>query len=115
MNLEYSRAQGRKKLKTRKVRSVVERLDGTPFMLEVFINKNFYANAFMDSRCLCYSAFNRSFVKHHKLPRYPIETRELKLAKKDPHRRKINEITCVKIDLDGRVEIIWGYDIKDLA
>lgn len=85
MNLEHSRAQGRKKLMTKKVTSVVERLVGTPFMLEVLVNKNFYADALMDSGCLCYSAFNRSFVKLHKLPRYSIESKELKLAKKDPH------------------------------
>lgn len=69
----------------------------------------------MDSGCLCYSAFNLSFVKRHKLPRIPIPPRQLKLAKKDSKRRAITETTSVEIDIDGRCELLTGYIIDDLA
>ncbi|KAI0999337.1 hypothetical protein K3495_g8857 [Podosphaera aphanis] len=88
---------------------------GSPFTIEVLLNKCFYTDAFMDSGCLCYSAFNLSFVKRHNLPQLPIESRELKLAKNDTQRRAINNITCVDMDIDGKYKRIWGYVIEDLA
>ena len=94
---------------------VVRKLDGSPFIIEVLINKSFYANTFMHSGCLCYSAFNKSFVKRHKLPRIPIECRGLQLAKNDLQRQVINEITFIDMDIDGRTEKVWGYIIKNLA
>ncbi|KAI1003413.1 hypothetical protein K3495_g4792 [Podosphaera aphanis] len=78
------------------------------------LNKSFYVHTLIDTGCLCYSTFNQSFVKRHKLPQIPIETRKLKLAKKDSQRRVINKLTCVETDIDGRLEKIWGYVIEDL-
>lgn len=58
---------------------------------------------------------NLSIVKFHKLPQIPIEKRELKLAKKDPKHRIISRITYVNIDIDGRVQKVWGYVIQGPA
>ncbi|KAI0996566.1 hypothetical protein K3495_g11617 [Podosphaera aphanis] len=69
----------------------------------------------MDTGCLCYAAFNHSFVKRHKLPQLSIKTRELRLAKKDSQRRVINKLTYVDTDIDGRREKIYGYVIEDLS
>ena len=115
MNPERSRTQGNTKFIAKKVDMIVKKLDGSPILLDVLLNKSFYVDALLDTGCLCYAAFNHSFVKRNKLPQIPIHTRELRLAKKDPHRRVINRITCVDIDIDGRLEKVYGYVIEDLA
>lgn len=69
----------------------------------------------MDSGCLCYSAFNNTFVKRHNLPRIPIESRELKLAKNDVQQRAISNITWIDMDIDGRTERVWGYIVDSSA
>ena len=102
-------------MKAKSLSNVVQKLDGSPFLIEVLINKCFYTNAFMDSGCLCYSAFNKSFVKRHTLPQIPIESRELRLAKNDDKQPLINELTYVDMDIDGRNERGWGYVIQDLT
>ena len=112
MNPVQSRAQGKCKLTNV---NGIKKLDGSPFLIEILLNKSFYSDALLDSGCLCYSAFNLSFVKRHKLPRLPIQARELKLAKKDSQGQAITEITCVDIDIDGKHERIRGYIIEDLA
>ncbi|KAI0996391.1 hypothetical protein K3495_g11789 [Podosphaera aphanis] len=63
----------------------------------------------------CHVFQPRSFVKHHKLPQIPIETRELKLAKNEDKQPVINEVTYVDMDIDGRNERLWGYVIQGLA
>ena len=115
MNPEQSRAQGSRKPLANEISKVVNKMDGSPFLLDVVLNKSFYTDALMDSGCLCYSAFNLSFVKRHKLPRIPIKPRELKLAKKDSQQQSIKELTFVDVDIDGRHEKIWGYVIDKLA
>ena len=114
INPGQSRAQGLSKIVDCYIKNV-KRLDGSPFILEILINKSFYVNNFMDSGCLCYSAFNNSFVKRHNLPQIPIKSRGLKLAKSDVQQRAIYEITCVDMDIDGRNDKVWGYIIENLS
>ena len=89
------RAKRRNKLVDgREVRGVLKRMDTTPFMIDVLANSNFYIEAFMDSGCLCFSAFSSQLVHNRRLPRIGIEARLLKLAEKDGDndRRKISHI-----------------------
>jgi hypothetical protein len=83
--------------------------------MDTVVNSSFYLKALFDTGCLCFSAFSDNLVKQKKLPRIPIERRDLKLAKNDEKERSINFITKVEIDIDGRKETIYGYVIKDLA
>ena len=115
MNPVQSRAQGDRSFLMRQIKQIVNKLDGPPFLIDVLINKSFYTDTLIDTGCLCYSAFNRAFVKRHKLPQIPIKPKELKLAKEDPQQRVIHEITYADIDIDGKLETIWGYVINDLA
>ncbi|CCE31540.1 uncharacterized protein CPUR_05394 [Claviceps purpurea 20.1] len=59
-------------------------------------------------------AISDSLVKRHHLPRIPVESRELKLAKDDNHSHPIDSITYLDLDINGRRERIFGYVIKDL-
>lgn len=79
------------------------------------LNKSFYTDTLIDSGCLYYSAFNRSFLKRHRLSQISNKTRELRLAERDSQRRSINELTCVDIDIDGRYERVWGHVINNKA
>ncbi|KAI1007186.1 hypothetical protein K3495_g1032 [Podosphaera aphanis] len=49
------------------------------------------------------------------LPQIPIETRELRLAKKDDKQPFINQVTYVDMNIDGKNERVWEYVIQDLA
>lgn len=88
----------------------MERMDTTPFMIDVLVNSSFYIEAFMDSGCLCFSAFSTQLVHNRNLPRIEIEARFLKLAESDSEdqRRKITHITYADVDVDGRRERVWG-------
>lgn len=99
----------------KKVEKALEQMDTTPFMIDVLVNSSFYVDAFVDSGCLCFSAFSAQLVHDRKLPRIPIETRQLKLAENDDQERKISYVTSVDVDIDGRKETIYGYVVKDLA
>ncbi|CCE31947.1 uncharacterized protein CPUR_05804 [Claviceps purpurea 20.1] len=71
-------------------------------------------SALFDTGCLPYTAISDSLVKRHHLPRIPVESRELKLAKDDNHSHPIDSITYFNLDINGRRERIFGYVIKDL-
>lgn len=90
-------------------------MDSKPFLIDTLIDSSFYLKALLDTGCLCFSAFSDDLVKKKKLPRIPIERRDLKLAENDDKERSIDFITRVEIDIDGRKENIYGYVIKDLA
>jgi hypothetical protein len=90
-------------------------MDSTPFLIDTLMNSTCYVDAFMDNGCLSYSAFSKNLVRQKKLPRIPVDPRELKLAKDDDRKWSINEVTFADLDFDGRKERVWGYIIKDLA
>ncbi|CCE29272.1 uncharacterized protein CPUR_02965 [Claviceps purpurea 20.1] len=71
-------------------------------------------DSLFDTGCLPYTAISDSLVKRHHLPRIPVESRELKLAKDDDHSHPIDSITYLNLDINGRRERIFGYVIKDL-
>ena len=58
-------------------------MDISPFIIDILANSNFYIEAFIDSGCLCFSAFSSQLVHNCKLPRISIEPQLLKLAEKD--------------------------------
>ncbi|KAI1006047.1 hypothetical protein K3495_g2170 [Podosphaera aphanis] len=89
-------------------------MDNRPFLIEAFINDLFFVPALFDSGCLPYAAFSEDIAKKYKLPRIPIEKRELKLAKEDVNPYKISHVTYVTLDIQGRRERLWGYLIRDL-
>lgn len=98
-----------------KVEQVLENMDTSPFVIDVLVNCSSYVNAFVDSGCLCLSAFSSRFVHDRKLPRIEIEPRLLKLAENDrDYSKKISYITFIDMDIDGRRERIFGYIIKEL-
>ncbi|CCE31587.1 uncharacterized protein CPUR_05440 [Claviceps purpurea 20.1] len=70
--------------------------------------------ALFDTGCLPYTAVSDSLVKRHQLPRIPIESRELKLAKDDNHSHPIDSVTYLNLDINGRRERVFGYVIKGL-
>ncbi|KAI0996378.1 hypothetical protein K3495_g11801 [Podosphaera aphanis] len=75
------------------------RMDSKPFLIDTFINNNFYLSALFDSGCLPYAAF---------------KPRQLKLAKDDDKSYKIYQITFVTLDISDRKERLWGYVIHGL-
>lgn len=78
------------------------RMDSKPFLVESFINDYFFLPALFDSGCLPYAAFSENIVKKHKLPRIPVEHRNLQLAKNDQNYHKISQITYATLDINGR-------------
>ncbi|KAI0995203.1 hypothetical protein K3495_g12979, partial [Podosphaera aphanis] len=86
-----------------------------PFLIDVMLNSNNYAKAFIDSGCLCYSAFSATLVSELNLPRISIPPRTLKLAENNTSSNSIAYITWAYIDIDGHKEKIFGYVINKLA
>lgn len=86
----------------KEVRRALRKMDTSPFMIDVLANSSFYVNAFIDSGCLCFSAFSAQMAHNRRLPRIPIEARQLKLAEKDEQEKIISYITYMDIDIDGR-------------
>lgn len=89
-------------------------MDSGPFLIDAFINNQFYLCALFDSGCLPYAAFNEKTVIDQNLPRIPINHRLLKLAKDDKVCFKIKYITYATLDINGRKERLWGYVIPGL-
>lgn len=91
-------------------------MDTTPFLIDVLVNGSFFTEAFVDSGCLCFSAFCDKFARKHKLPRIPIDPRVLKLADNDEtgQKKMITHLTFIEMDVDGRKERIYGYIIENL-
>lgn len=99
-----------------KVKEVLKKMDTTPLILDCMINSSFYQEAFVDSGCLCFSAFSERLVRYRRLPRISLpEPKQLKLAKEDEVKREITHLTVADVDIDGRKQQVWGYVIKDLA
>lgn len=96
------------------MQNAVRRMDSLPFLIDTFINNNFYLRALFDSGCLPYAAFNGSIVLHRNLPRIPVKQRLLKLAKDDKNYFMIKFITFATLDINGRKERLWGYVIPSL-
>ena len=94
------------------------RLDSTPFLVEAFLNKTPLL-AFFDPGCLPYAAFSERLVRKQNLPRIPVATRQLRLAKneeEDLPRHIVNEMTYAVMDI-GRgdyTERLYGYIIPNL-
>jgi hypothetical protein len=93
----------------------MRKMDDTPFLIDTQLNSSHFTQAFVDSGCLCYSAFDAALVRQMKLPRIPIEERSLTLAKKDKNSQTIRHITYADVDIDGHKERIFGYVISHLA
>ncbi|KAI0992396.1 hypothetical protein K3495_g15789 [Podosphaera aphanis] len=89
-------------------------MDSKPFLVESFINDYFFLPALFDSGCLPYAAFSENIVQKHKLPRIPVEHRNLQLAKNDQNPHKISQITYATLDINGRRERLWDYIIEGL-
>ncbi|KAI1003431.1 hypothetical protein K3495_g4780 [Podosphaera aphanis] len=90
-------------------------MNGTPFLIDCFLNSIFFVQSLIDTGCLCYAAFSHTLVKEKNLPRIPVIKRSLQLAENDGKERIINEIIYANFDIDGRREKIFGYIFKDLA
>ena len=84
-----------------------KRMESKPFLVETFINDQFFLLALFDSGCLQYAAFSKNIVMKHKLPRISVEQRNLQLAKNDKPYHKINQITHVTLDIHGWCERLW--------
>lgn len=91
-------------------------MDGKPFLIDALVNFVTFKEALVDNGCTCYAAYSDKLVNRLRLPRIPISERLLKLAQNgEPAAEGIKEITFTDIDIDGRIERIWGYVIKGLA
>ncbi|KAI0995427.1 hypothetical protein K3495_g12753 [Podosphaera aphanis] len=90
-------------------------MDSKPFYIDVMLNSSKFIRAFIDSGCLCYSAFSAALVRKLNLPRIPIPERSLKLAEEGKINKSLSYITWANVDIDGHKERIFGYVIEKLA
>lgn len=90
------------------------RMDSPPFLFDVFINHHSEIQAFFDTGCLPYAAFSENLVRTHNLPRIPIPPRPLQLAKDGTPDYNLNSLTYATVDVNGRVERVYGYIIPHL-
>lgn len=68
----------------------------------------------VDTGCLCFSVINESLVRKYGLYSEKIATRHLRLA--DGSKAvEIKKIAHIKLDIDGRIEQIWGYVMPNLS
>ncbi len=92
----------------------LEKLNSQPLLLDCLINNSFYTKAMVDTGCLCFSVIDEGFVRQHKIFSERITPRYLRLA--DGSRaNQISRIARIKIDQDGRQELIWGYMMPKLS
>ena len=85
-----------------------------PLVIDCLIDNLYYVQSMIDTGCLCFAVFDENLVRKHKLHRIAIQPRPIKLAD-GKIGAFINEITCVNMDIDGRLERVWGYVMPKLA
>lgn len=95
------------------ISEAIDRLNSSPFLIDVLLNSTCYATALFDTGCLPYAVFDCSFANQTHLPRLPVRHRSLKLAKEGPT-IPITEMTYVTLDINGRAERVFGYIVADL-
>lgn len=93
-------------------------MESTPFLIDTLINGTTFSESFFDNGCLPYAAFSEKSVRKHHLPRIPIEEKRLTLAK-ESHQNgddlRLTHMTYATIDIDGRIERVYGYIVRDLS
>ena len=91
-------------------------MHGQPVIVETIIN-SCLVPALVDLGCTIYSVYSKNIVDRLNLPRINVSPKELRLAKKSDKSNKIfvNEICWADVDLDGKLERIYGYVIEGLA
>lgn len=93
-------------------------MESTPFLIDTLINGTSFTTSFFDNGCLPYAAFSEKCVQTNHLPRIPIATLQLTLAKKSHNHGdnlSITHMTYATIDIDGRSERTYGYIVKGLS
>lgn len=102
MTPELSRAQGGGVSSCELEKAL--KMDSKPFLIDVMLNSSNFTQAFVDSGCLCYSAFSETLVRELNLPRISIPPRSLKLTEENTSNNSIAYITWAHIDIDGHKE-----------
>jgi hypothetical protein len=126
--LAHRRAQGltidvhgedlRKLPSTREIKAAKDRMESTPFLIDTLINGTSFTESFFDNGCIPYAAFSEKTVRTHRLPRIPIDAKQLALAKESHENGedlRITHMTYATIDIDGRAERVYGYIVKGLS
>ena len=95
------------------INEAINRLNSSPFLIDVLVNSTCYSTALFDTGCLPYAVFDLSFANQTHLPRLSVRHRSLKLAKEGPT-IPITEMTYVTLDINGRAERVFGYVVDNL-
>jgi hypothetical protein len=93
-------------------------MESTPFLIDTLINGTSFTESFFDNGCIPYAAFSEKTVRTHRLPRIPIDAKQLALAKESHENGedlRITHMTYATIDIDGRAERVYGYIVKGLS
>lgn len=92
-------------------------MNGTSFVINIIINDFFSVPTLIDSGCDCLAAVSNSVVHKAKLPRIKISPRKLTEATSSNQKDDctINEMTELKIDIDGYQKMLKAYIIPTLS
>ena len=87
------------------------------FIIDTLINDIYPVPTLIDNGCECLAAVSDSFVRKAKLPRIEINPRKLTEATScnQENEGMINEMTKMKIDIDGYQRNLYAYIIPRLA
>jgi transposase InsO family protein len=89
-------------------------MDCEPFLVDLMFNKTTFAEALIDSGCLCYAAIDQKLCNQLKLPRIPIAPRHLQQAAAIS-KESIRWITYADVDIAGHRRKLYFYVVSNLS
>ena len=86
----------------------------TPFLINCLVNESIYVSTLIDTGCLCFAVFDEKLVHNNNFPAHNIVPRSLYLANSNVT-ELITKVTCVTLNIGGRIQKICGYVVPKLA
>lgn len=95
----------------------MERMDGTPFLIDVCLNQEVIAEAFIDQGCLCFGAIRDSLARSLRLERVKVSPRQIVYASEEAGKSgsRISEVVYADVDIDGLTRRHYYYPVPHLS
>ena len=89
-------------------------MHSSPFLVDCVINDSTLVKSLIDTGCLCFSVFDKYFVRQNNLKTIKIKPIPLRLASGNLT-DVITEVTCVKLTIKYYSHTVYGYVVPKLA
>ena len=89
-------------------------MHSSPFLVDCVINDSTLVKSLIDTGFLCFSVFDKYFVRQNNLKTIKIKPIPLRLASGNLT-DVITEVTCVKLTIKNYSHTVYGYVVPKIA